>query len=106
MTEKSSRDDERHYYILERLRKLLHEWPAWGTLDRADAVVWLRNQGLSLRKLARTAGCTEGTIRNYEILGQMPHHWKQALIEGQFSMRQLVALWRAEQKRVPRCGQR
>ncbi len=102
MTNKSSDDDERHYYVVEGLRELRHKWPAWGTLERADAVVWLRNEGLSLRKLAKIAGCTEGTIRNYEILGQVPAFWRQAHIENRFSMRQLVALWREGQKGAPR----
>lgn len=50
MTEKSSRDDERHYHMIQRLRELLHKWPAWGKVERADAVVQLRNEGLSLRR--------------------------------------------------------
>jgi len=62
--------DERHYNIVHNLRELLYKWPAWGTWERDTSVVRLRNEGLSLRKLAKTAGCTEGTIRNYELLGR------------------------------------
>ena len=102
MTDKSSDDDERHYLILERLRERRYRWPAWGTLERADSVVWLHNQDLSLRKLAKVAGCCEGTMRNYEILGQVPDYWRQAHIESRFSMRRLVQLVREAQKRVPK----
>lgn len=102
MTEKSSRDDERHYYVVERLRELLYKWPAWGTLERADAVVRLRNEGFSLRKLARIAGCSEGTIRNYELLGRVPWEAKQMLFDGRVSMRQVVQVAREAQKGVPR----
>jgi lambda repressor-like predicted transcriptional regulator len=101
MTDKSSADDERHYRILERLRELRYKWPAWGTLERAEAVVQLRNEGLSLRKLAKTAGCCEGTIRNYEFLGRAPWEAKQMLYDGQVSMRRVVQLAREAQKRVP-----
>jgi hypothetical protein len=73
MTEKSSRDDERHYYIVQSLRELRFKWPAWGTLERATSVVRLHNEGLSLRKLARIAGCSEGTIRNYDLLARLIH---------------------------------
>jgi hypothetical protein len=83
-------EDERHCYILQCLRELLYRWPVWGTLDRAEAVVQLRNEGLSLRKLAKTAGCCEGTIRNYEFLGRVPWQAKRALSEGRITMRKLV----------------
>jgi lambda repressor-like predicted transcriptional regulator len=86
-------DDERYQY----LRELLHEWPRWGTLERAAAVVRLRNEGYSLRKLAKIAGCSEGTIRNYEILGRVPWHAKKMLYDGQISMRRLVQLAREAQ---------
>ena len=88
-------NDARYYY----LRQLLHEWPAWGTLERAASVVRLRNEGYSLRKLAKVAGCTEGTIRNYEILGRVPPAAKQILYDGRISMRRLVQLAREAQKR-------
>jgi transcriptional regulator with XRE-family HTH domain len=88
-------DDARYNYC----RQLLHEWPAWGTLERANAVVRLRNEGYSLRKLARIAGCSEGTIRNYEILGRVPRAAKQILYDGRVSMRRLVQLAREAQKR-------
>ena len=79
-------NDARYQY----LRELLHEWPTWGTLERAASVVRLRNAGYSLRKLAKVAGCSEGTIRNYEILGRIPPAGQQFLYDGRVSMRRLV----------------
>jgi hypothetical protein len=40
------------------------------------------------------AGCTEGTIRNYEILGRAPWQAKEMLYQRQVSMRRLVQLVR------------
>jgi hypothetical protein len=95
-------DDEQDYYFRESLRELRFQWDDWGTLERAASVVSLRKQGCSLRMLAWVACCSEGTIRNYEILGRTPNHWKQAHIEGRYSMRQLVQFARDEKmKRVP-----
>ena len=88
-------DDDALYNYL---RELLHEWPGWGPLERADAVVRLRNAGCSLRKLAKVAGCSEGTIRNYEILGRVPWEAKQMLRDGRVSMRRVVQLAREAQK--------
>jgi hypothetical protein len=99
MTEKSSRDDERHYYIVQRLRELHFKWPVWGTWERGESVVRLRSEGVSLRKLAEIAGCSEGTIRNYELLGWARPYWKEELFEQRISMRRLVQLAREEQKR-------
>ena len=95
----SDYEDERYYAIVQCLRELISKWPVWGTLDRAEAVVWLRNEGFSLRKLARTAGCSEGTIRNYEILVRVPLQAKQMLYERRISMRKLVQAAREMQKR-------
>ncbi len=53
-------------------------------------MVRLRNAGYSLRKLAKVAGCSEGTIRNYEILGRIPPAGQQFLDDGRVSMRRLV----------------
>jgi len=92
-------EDERYYDIIQRLHELLDRWPVWGTLERAESVVRLRNEGLSLRRLARTAGCSEGTIRNYEILGRVPWQAKQMLYERRISMRKLVQAAREMQKR-------
>jgi hypothetical protein len=88
-------NDARYYY----LREFLREWSAWGFLDRAEAVVRLRNEGYSLRTLAKIVGCSEGTIRNYEILGRVPPAAKQILFDGRVSMRRLVQLAREAQKR-------
>ena len=83
----------RYYYLEE----LLYEWPDWGTLERASSVVRLRNAGYSLRRLARVAACSEGTIRNYEILGRVPWEAQKIHYDGRVSMRRLVQLAREAQ---------
>jgi lambda repressor-like predicted transcriptional regulator len=88
-------DNEARQYYLRELRR---EWPAGGSLERAGAVVRLRNEGYSLRTLAKVAGCSEGTIRNYEILGRVPPAAKQFLYDGLVSMRRLVKAARKAQK--------
>ena len=88
-------DDNRYYYP----RELVHAWQAWDTLERGDAVVRLRDEGYSLRQLAKIAGCTEGTIRNYEILGRVPLEAKRILCDGQTSMRRLVQ-WAREARKA------
>jgi hypothetical protein len=100
LTEKSSRDDEGHYYMIQRLRELPYKWPDWGTLERAEVVVRLRNEGLSLRKLAKIAGCSEGTLRNYDLLGRTRYYWRKAHIDNKISMRRLVQLASEERKRI------
>jgi len=87
-------NEARYHY----LRQLMHEWPRWGFQDRAEAVARLHNEGYSLRKLAEIAGCSEGAIRNYEILGRAPWQAKQMLDDGRVSMRRLVQLAREAQK--------
>jgi hypothetical protein len=87
-------NDARYYY----LRELLREWPAWGFLDRAEAVMRLRNEGYSLRQLAKVAGCSEGTIRNYEIVGKVPGEAHRILDDGRVSMRRLVQMVREARK--------
>ena len=94
MRKRPLNDDARNYY----LRELRREWPAGGTLERAGAVVRLRNEGYSLRQLAKVAGCSEGTIRNYEILGRVPPAGQQILEDGRISMRRLVKTVRKAQK--------
>ena len=65
---------------------------------RGDAIVRLLNEGASRRMLARVVGCSEGTIRNMEIVGLMPADWKRFLVGGR-STREILGLWRAEEKR-------
>ena len=64
-------------------------------------MVRLRDEGFSLGRLAKIVGCTEGTIRNYEILGRAPLEAKRILYDGRVSMRRLVQLVRASRKRIP-----
>lgn len=80
------------------LRQLQGEWPRWGFLDRAEAVIRLRNAGYSLRQLAKVAGCSEGTIRNYEIIGQVPPAAHRILDDGRVSMRRLLQMAREARK--------
>jgi hypothetical protein len=87
-------NDARYHY----LRQLQGEWPRWGFLDRAEAVMRLRNEGYSLRQLAKVAGCSEGTIRNYEIVGRVPPTAHQILDDGRVSMRRLVQMVREARK--------
>jgi predicted transcriptional regulator len=79
-------NDARQYY----LRQLQNEWPRWGFLDRGEAVMRLHNEGYSLRQLAKVAGCSEGTIRNYEIVWRVPPAAHRFLDDGRVSMRRLV----------------
>lgn len=69
-------------------------WNVWSDLERGEAIVLFRDTGLSHRKLAKIAGCSEGLIRHIEIVGRLPLHWKQYLLDGH-STRKVVAAWRA-----------
>jgi len=62
-------------------------------------VVSVLHYGISMRKLAKILGCSEGTIRNYEIIGLLTAPYKQALLEGRYTARQILALVRELQKR-------
>lgn len=75
--------------------QIQRNWNIWSDLDRGDAIVLLRNQGESHRTLAKIAGCSEGTIRNMEIVGRLPWNWKQLYNRG-LSTRKIVAAWRAQ----------
>jgi hypothetical protein len=72
-------------------------WERWHDLDRAEAVLALLDYGLSRRALARIARCSEGSIRNMEIVGRLPDPWKQYLREGH-ATRNVVAAWRAQRR--------
>ncbi len=84
--------------LLYSLYQLRRNWSTWYDLDRGAAIVRLRDEGISLRKLAAIAGCSEGLIRHYEIIGRLPYSWKQYLVQG-YSARKVVGWWRAEQRR-------
>ena len=90
-------NNEARQHYLHELRR---EWLRWGFLDRADAVVRLRNEGYSLRTLAKVALCSEGTIRNYEILGRVPPAAQLYLWEGRVSIRRLVKEVRRQKLQV------
>jgi hypothetical protein len=72
-------------------------WKRWNDLERGAAIVLLRDTGVSHRKLAWIAGCSEGLIRNMEIVGRLPYAWKQYLLDGH-STRKVVAAWRAQRQ--------
>ena len=74
-----------------------YNWKRWNDLQRADAILLLRNEGESQRTLAKIAGCSEGLIRHIEIVGRLPNSWKQLLLDGH-STRKVVKAWRAQQK--------
>src|SRR5947209_18753092 len=75
------------------------KWNEWGDLDRAEAVVHLRRWGLSFRVIAEIAGCSEGLIRNFELLGIAHPRDKQKLYERRITTRQLERLSRRQHKK-------
>jgi hypothetical protein len=60
--------------------------------------VRLRAEGYSLRQLAKVAGCSEGAIRNYEIVGKVPGEAHWILDDGRVSIRRLVQMVRKARK--------
>jgi hypothetical protein len=89
--------------LLRYARELRLNWSHWNDLDRGAAVVRIRQAGVSLRKLALIAGCSEGLIRHIEIVGRLPTYWKQYLYAGH-STRKVVGWWRAERRRKAAIG--
>jgi hypothetical protein len=73
-------------------------WHTWHDLERGAAIVRLRKAGFTHRELATIAGCSEGNIRNMEIVGLLPWSWKEALMNGH-STREVLKAWRAQQRR-------
>ena len=73
-------------------------WHTWHDLERGAVIVCLRKAGLTHRELATIAGCSEGNIRNMEIVGLLPWSWKEALMNGH-STREVLKAWRAQQRR-------
>ena len=84
---------------LEEVGWLVANWPQLGTLERGEGVVSVLGYGISTRRLAKIIGCGEGTSRNYEIIGLLTEPYKQGLLEGRYSARQILALVRRRQKR-------
>jgi hypothetical protein len=89
---------DNHY--LEEFRDLVKNWSRWGTVERGEAVVRVLYSGISMRRLAKLVGCSEGLIRHYEIIGLLSDEWKQALREGRYSAREIVAAVRAAAMRT------
>ena len=78
----------------EQALEIYRNWKVWSDLERGQAVVRLRDTGVSHRKLAKIAGCSEGLIRHIEIVGRLTGQWRQYLLDGN-STRKVVAAWRA-----------
>lgn len=73
------RYDEYH----EQLKYVVANWPDIGTLERGEALVRvLTFRFISMRGLAKIIGCSEGLIRDYEIIGLLTDRYKQFLREG------------------------
>ena len=89
---------QEQYY--QEVRSIQTYWPQLGTLERGEAIVSLLKYPVSMRRLASIVGCSEGTIRNYEIIGRLTPPFKQALRDGRYSVRQIVGLVRRLQKQV------
>jgi hypothetical protein len=92
-------EDAVYEQIAREGRRLKVKWSDWGTMERADAVVSLRRLGVSLRRLGRTARCSEGLIRFYEILGHVTPYWRDQLYAGRISASRAVALERERRRR-------
>ena len=74
-------------------------WNTWHDLERGEVIVRLRQAGATHRELAGIAGCSEGNIRNMEIVGRLPWYWKEGLLNGH-STREVLKAWRAQKKRL------
>lgn len=83
-----------------KIDDLAADWSHLGPLERGERVVDILAYGLSNRKLAAILGCSEGLVRHYDIIGRLPDYWKQALQEGRYSAREVVArarrVWKEE----------
>lgn len=71
-------------------------WNQWTLAQRVHAVLRLRAT-VSQRKLAKIAGCSEGTIRNMEMVGRMPESGRELLRRG-YALRRVLRQWRALKK--------
>jgi len=80
-------------------REVAVKWQDWGPLERAEAILWFRKQGRSLRNIAASLHCSEGLVRHYEIIANLPWQWKEALDHGRYSARQLAAMVRAARQK-------
>jgi len=91
--------ESRQWFYDRYSREVVVKWQDWGPLERAEAILWLRKQGRSLRKIAASLHCSEGLVRHYEILANLPWQWKEALDQGRYSARQLAAMVRAARQK-------
>ncbi len=74
-------------------------WRSYGPQERGSAVLRLRKAGWTLERIARSVGCTEGLIRQYERVGKAPASVQAALKNGQ-SVRATLALLNEQDRLV------
>ena len=60
--------ESRQWFYDRYSREVVVKWQDWGPLERTEAILWLRKQGRSLRKIAASLHCSEGLVRHYELL--------------------------------------
>ena len=75
---------------LEKARSIQTYWPQLTPLERGEAVLMMLEYGISMRGLAKIVGCSEGTIRNYQIIGMLTDWSKRDVEEGRYPLRQIV----------------
>ncbi len=74
-------------------------WNRLHDVYRAESFLRLINAGVSQRLLGRFLGCSEGLVRHLKIVSQFSHYWKDQLLHGYYSTRQLVAEWRRQHRK-------
>lgn len=52
-------------------------------MDRGEAIVGLRGEGVSYCRLGKWVGCSEGLVRHLEIVGRLPEWPKQRIRAGE-----------------------
>ena len=98
--------ESRQWFYDRYSQEVVVKWQDWGPRERAEAILWLRKQGRSLRKIAAAPHCSEGLVRHYEIIARLPGQWKETLDHGRYSARQLVANVRAVRRAAANQRQR
>ena len=83
---------------LREAYELRDNWNHLHDVYRAESILRLNNAGLSLRLIGRFLGCSEGLVRHLKIVAQFPPQWKDQLLKGYCSTRQLVAEWRRQHR--------
>ncbi len=84
--------------LLREAHQLRANWKQLHDVYRAETIQRLINAGVSQRLLGRFLGCSEGLIRHLKIVAQFSPFWKDQLLRGYYSTRQLVAEWRRQKR--------